>query len=32
MDEKRIEYIDSAKAIAILFVIIGHCHWLSAIS
>lgn len=27
----RIEYIDAAKAIAIILVIIGHCHWLGAI-
>lgn len=29
--KKRIEYIDAAKAIAIMLVIIGHCHWLGAI-
>lgn len=27
----RVEYIDAAKAIAIILVIIGHCHWLGAI-
>ena len=28
---KRIEYIDTAKAIAIILVIIGHCYWLGSI-
>ena len=28
---QRLEYIDSAKAIAIILVIVGHCHWLGAI-
>ena len=28
---QRIEYIDAAKAIAIILVIIGHCHWIGAI-
>lgn len=27
----RIGYIDSAKAIAIILVIIGHCHWLGCV-
>lgn len=29
--KQRLEYIDSAKAIAIILVIIGHCHWLGAV-
>lgn len=29
--KKRIEYIDTAKAIAMLFVIIGHCDWINTI-
>lgn len=28
---KRLEYIDAAKAIAIILVIIGHCYWIDAI-
>lgn len=28
MSRERITYIDSAKAIAIILVIIGHCYWL----
>lgn len=28
---KRIEYVDSAKAVAIILVIVGHCHWLGSI-
>ena len=32
MDTKnRIHYVDAAKAIAIILVIIGHCYWISAI-
>ena len=32
MDKKnRIHYVDAAKAIAIILVIIGHCYWNSAI-
>lgn len=31
MTNNRIEYIDSAKAIAIILVIIGHCYWLKDI-
>ena len=27
----RIEYIDTAKAIAILSVIVGHCYWIKSI-
>lgn len=27
----RIHYVDAAKAIAIILVIIGHCYWNSAI-
>ena len=27
----RIEYIDTAKAVAILCVIIGHCYWIKCI-
>ena len=29
--KQRLEYIDSAKAIAIILVIVGHCHWVGAI-
>lgn len=29
--KQRLEYIDAAKAIAIILVIIGHCYWLRAI-
>ena len=28
---KRIEYIDTAKGIAILLMIIGHCYWINSI-
>ena len=31
MSAKRLDYIDAAKAIAIILVIIGHSNWLSAI-
>lgn len=31
MPRERITYIDSAKAIAIILVIIGHCYWLREI-
>ena len=32
MDKKnRIHYVDAAKAIAIILVIIGHCYWISVI-
>lgn len=31
MEKKRITYIDSAKAIAIILVIVGHCYWLKDI-
>lgn len=29
--KQRLEYIDAAKAIAIVLVIVGHCYWLGAI-
>lgn len=29
--KQRLEYVDAAKAIAIILVIVGHCHWLGAI-
>lgn len=31
MSEKRLDYIDAAKAVAIILVIIGHSNWLGAI-
>lgn len=29
--KQRLEYIDSAKAIAIILVIVGHCYWLGSV-
>lgn len=32
MDNKRVAYVDSAKIIGILLMIIGHCYWKDSIS
>lgn len=29
--KQRLDYIDAAKAIAIILVIIGHCYWVGAV-